>query len=143
AAKSPRKNASRSDAGTGSIRGASVSPARRSSRARPIAKRALHVEAYERLKQAIITLRFKPGEYLNAARVSERLGIGHTPVQQAINRLMLEGLVDIIPRKGVIVKPVTLDEILNIVDVRLVNETYCARLAAARAEETDIADMES
>ncbi|MBN9428553.1 MAG: GntR family transcriptional regulator [Burkholderiales bacterium] len=116
-----------------------VAPRRRGAAAKPV----LNVEAYEQLKHAIITLRFKPGEYLNAARVSELLGIGHTPVQQAINRLKLEGLVDILPRKGVIVKPVTLDEILNIIDVRLVNETYCARLAAARADEADIADLES
>lgn len=138
-----RRSAGSVDADAKPPRAAGTQAARRHARPLPTAKRALHVEAYERLKNAIITLKFKPGEYLNAARVSELLGIGHTPVQQAINRLMLEGLVDIIPRKGVIVKPVTLDEILNIIDVRLVNETYCARLAAARAEEIDIADMES
>jgi GntR family transcriptional regulator, rspAB operon transcriptional repressor len=47
----------------------------------------------------------------------------------------------VIPRKGIIVKPVSLNEVLEITDVRIVNETYCARLAAERADETDMAEM--
>lgn len=104
-------------------------------------KAALHTQAYEQIKQGVITLRFRPGEYLNEARMSELLGIGRTPVHQALNRLMLEGMVEVIPRKGIIVKPVSLNDVLEITDVRIVNETYCARLAAARADEADIAEM--
>ena len=101
----------------------------------------MHTQAYEQIKQGIITLRFRPGEYLNEARMSKLLGIGRTPVHQALNRLMLEGMVEVIPRKGIIVKPISLNDVLEITDVRIVNETYCARLAAARADETDIAEM--
>jgi DNA-binding GntR family transcriptional regulator len=102
---------------------------------------SLHEAAYEQIKQEIIMLRFGPGSYLNEAQVSKTLGIGRTPVHQAINRLMLEGLVQIIPRKGFIVKAVSLDEILDIIDVRLLNETYCARLAATHADSKDIAEL--
>jgi GntR family transcriptional regulator, rspAB operon transcriptional repressor len=102
---------------------------------------ALHAQAYEQIKRAIITLRFRPGEYLNEAQISKLLGIGRTPVHQALNRLMLEGMVEVIPRKGIIVKAVSLNDVLEITDVRIINETYCARLAAARAEDEDIAEM--
>ena len=105
-------------------------------------KAALHTQAYERIKHEIITLRFRPGEYLNEAQVSKLLKIGRTPVHQALNRLMLEGMVEVIPRKGVIVKAVSLNDILEMIDVRIINETYCARLAAARADESDIAELE-
>ncbi|MCC6890316.1 MAG: GntR family transcriptional regulator [Hyphomicrobiales bacterium] len=105
-------------------------------------KVALHTQAYEKIKHEIITLRFRPGEYLNEAQVSKVLKIGRTPVHQALNRLMLEGMVEVIPRKGVIVKSVSLNDLLEMIDVRLINETYCARLAAARAGEADIAEME-
>lgn len=105
-------------------------------------KAALHTQAYEQIKHEIITLRFRPGEYLNEAQVSKLLKIGRTPVHQALNRLMLEGMVEVIPRKGVIVKAVSLNDILEMIDVRIINETYCARLAAARAGEGDIAEME-
>lgn len=104
-------------------------------------KAPLHSQAYERIKHEITTLRFRPGEYLNEAQVSKVLRIGRTPVRQALNRLMLEGMVDVIPRKGVIVKAVSLNDVVETIDVRLVNETYCARLAVARADESDIAEL--
>ncbi len=105
------------------------------------AKISLHDQAYEKIKHEIITLGFRPGEYLNEAQVSKLFRIGRTPVRQALNRLMLEGMVDVIPRKGVIVKAVSLDDVVQTIDVRLVNETYCAKLAVARADENDIADL--
>jgi DNA-binding GntR family transcriptional regulator len=55
---------------------------------------------------------------------------------------MHEGMVEIIPRKGVIVKPVSLNEIFHIIEVRLINECYCVRLAAERANDQDIADLD-
>lgn len=102
---------------------------------------ALHAQAYEKIKHEIITLRFRPGEYLNEAQVSKLLRIGRTPVHQALNRLMLEGMVEVIPRKGVIVKAVSLNDVLEMIDVRIINETYCARLAVARADQSDIAEL--
>ena len=97
--------------------------------------------AYEAIKHRIITCAFRPGEYLNEAHVSAIVGVGRTPVHQALDRLMLEGMVDVLPRKGVIVRPVSLDEVLQIIEVRLINETYGVRLAAERAEPDDIAQL--
>ena len=97
--------------------------------------------AYEAIKHRIITCTFKPGEYVNEASVSTLLGIGRTPVHQALERLMLEGMVEVIPRKGVIVKPVSLHEVVQIIEVRLLNETYCVRLAAERADDSEVAAL--
>jgi DNA-binding GntR family transcriptional regulator len=98
----------------------------------------LREAACEEIKRRIIRLDYRPGTYINAAQVSADLGIGVTPVNQALNRLMHEGMVQIMPRKGAIVRPVSLEEILQLIDVRLVNESYCARLAAERASEAEI-----
>jgi GntR family transcriptional regulator, rspAB operon transcriptional repressor len=49
--------------------------------------------------------------------------------------------VEVIPRKGVIVKPVILHDVLQMIDVRMINETQCARLAAARADDNHIENM--
>ena len=103
----------------------------------------LREAACEEIKRRIIRLDYRPGTYINAAQVSADLGIGVTPVNQALNRLMHEGMVQIMPRKGAIVRPVSLDEILQLIDVRLVNESYCARLAAERASEAEIAAIEA
>lgn len=104
-------------------------------------RKSLRERAYEAIKQQIITCELRPGEVLSEAAVSAALDIGRTPVHQALDRLMIEGMVDVLPRKGVIVRPLSLDEALEIIDVRLVNETYCVRLAAEHADRADIAAL--
>lgn len=108
---------------------------------RRLPRPSLRDRAYEAIKEKIITCQFQPGECINEASVSTLLGLGRTPVHQAIDRLMLEEMVDVIPRKGVIVKPVILQDVLQMIEVRMVNETQCARLAADRAEATHIEQM--
>jgi DNA-binding GntR family transcriptional regulator len=108
---------------------------------RRLPRQSLRDQAYEAIKDRIITCKFKPGECINEASVSELLGFGRTPVHQALDRLMLENMVEVIPRKGVIVKPVVLHDVLQVVDVRMINETHCVRLAAARADDGQIEAM--
>ena len=102
---------------------------------------SLRDAAYDAIKHRIITCEFRPGEYINELQLSSTLKIGRTPVHQALDRLMIEGMVDVIPRKGVIVRPVSLNEVLQIIETRLVNETYCSRLAAERANNFDISEL--
>lgn len=101
-------------------------------------RQSLRDAAYEAIKHSIITCKFKPGECINEAAVSALLGFGRTPVNRALDRLAHEDMVEVIPRKGVIVKPVVLHEVFQMVDVRLINEVHCARLAAERADNTHI-----
>jgi DNA-binding GntR family transcriptional regulator len=105
------------------------------------AAESLRDKAYEAIKHRIITCAFKPGEYINELQLSSVLKIGRTPVHQALDRLMVEGLVQVIPRKGVIVKPVSLNEVLQIIEVRLINEPFGARLAAEQARDSDLSAM--
>jgi GntR family transcriptional regulator, rspAB operon transcriptional repressor len=102
---------------------------------------SLREAAYEAIKHRIITCVFRPGEYINELQLSALLKIGRTPVHQALDRLMMEGMVEVIPRKGVIVKPVSLHEVLQIIEVRLINEPYGARLAADHADDSDLAEL--
>ena len=103
--------------------------------------RALRDLAYDDIKARIITCALKPGEYINEAAVCAMTGFGRTPVHQAIDRLCVEGLVDVIPRKGAIVKPMSFDEIMQIVEARSANEALGVRLAAQRAEPDEIARL--
>jgi DNA-binding GntR family transcriptional regulator len=102
---------------------------------------SLRDKAYDAIKHRIITLAFRPGEYINELQLSALLKIGRTPVHQALDRLMVEGMVEVIPRKGVIVRPVSLNEVLQIIEVRLINEPFGARLAAQQANDIDLADL--
>ncbi len=98
--------------------------------------------AYETLKHRLITCGYRPGECLSEAVVSAELGFGRTPVHQAFIRLVRDGLVDVLPRKGILVRPISLDEVLDIASVRLVNEAHCVRLAVERAAPRDIAELD-
>ena len=109
---------------------------------RPQSTESLRDVAYKAIKHRIITCVFRPGEYLNEAYISTVLGLGRTPVHQAIDRLMLDGLVEVVPRKGVIVRPISFDEVIQIIDTRLHVEPWGGRLAAERALEKDITTME-
>lgn len=102
---------------------------------------SLRDTAYREIKHRIITCAFRPGEYVNELQLSARLNIGRTPVHQALDRLMVEGMVEVIPRKGVIVKPVSLNEVMQIIEVRLINEPLGARLAAEHASDADLSHM--
>lgn len=95
-------------------------------------KASLLDQAYEGIKERIITLHFLPGQYLNEAAICAQLGLGRTPVHQALQRLAHEGMVEILPRKGIIVQPDSLAEIIKILDSRLTVEPELARGAARR-----------
>src|SRR5256884_9460798 len=103
---------------------------------------SLRDAAYDAIKHRIITCEFRPGEYINELQLSSTLKIGRTPVHQALDRLMIEGMVDVIPRKGVIVRPVSLNEVLQIIEVRLINEPHGARLAAEHADDADLDELD-
>jgi len=99
--------------------------------------------AYEQIKEKILTLHFLPGQYLNEGALCAMLQAGRTPVHQALQRLELEGLVEIMPRKGVIVQPDSISEILKILDSRATVEAELARNAAERATPEDAEELKA
>jgi GntR family transcriptional regulator, rspAB operon transcriptional repressor len=116
-------------------------PASGKAAVQPEAGSSLRDAAYDAIKHRIITCAFRPGEYINELQLSTLLKIGRTPVHQALDRLMVEGMVEVIPRKGVIVKPVSLNEVLQIIEVRLINEPFGARVAAEQANDADLNEL--
>lgn len=101
-------------------------------------RRSLRDIAYERIKGMIISCELEPGIVISEAELSTALGIGRTPVHQALDRLMVDQFVEVMPRKGVIVRPLSLSEVKDINEVRLLNETYVAKLAAERITPSDV-----
>ncbi|MCK9908731.1 GntR family transcriptional regulator [Microbacteriaceae bacterium K1510] len=104
---------------------------------------SLVARAYEELKERIITVYFLPGQYLNEGAICALLGLGRTPVHQALQRLEIDGLVEIMPRKGVIVLPDSIAEIIKILDSRMAVEPELARHAAERATAETAAELKA
>lgn len=101
----------------------------------------LRSRAYDLIKARIIDLTYAPGQALNEAQISDHLEIGRTPVHMAVMRLAQEGLIEIAPRKGVRVAPLTLEVVRAILEARLLNEPAAAGLAAERATDEQRAQL--
>ncbi len=90
--------------------------------------------AYLELRDRIVTLRCAPGTVLREDELMADLGIGRTPLREAVKRLALEGLVAVQPRRGTYVTEVDAAEIVHITEVRAELEGYAAELAARRMD---------
>lgn len=101
------------------------------------ARESLTDKAYDRLEEMIVTLRLEPGAVLSELELGERLQIGRTPVREALQRLAREGLVQILPRKGVLVTEINPGKQLLVLEVRRELERVMARAAAARCTELE------
>jgi DNA-binding GntR family transcriptional regulator len=89
----------------------------------------------------IITLRLAPGAAVSELALSEALGIGRTPIREALQRLAREGLVAILPRRGILVSEINVKRQLRLLEVRRALETLIARKAARRATEAERARL--
>jgi DNA-binding GntR family transcriptional regulator len=101
----------------------------------------LQQAAYREIKRRIVTLAYQPGEQINTAQICKQLGIGRTPVHLAIHRLEAEGLIEILPRRGIVVRAIDRDEIMSLIEARHLIEPQMAALAATRASEREFAAM--
>ncbi|MGB0684216.1 MAG: GntR family transcriptional regulator [Magnetovibrionaceae bacterium] len=89
--------------------------------------------AYGEIEELIVTLRLEPGAVLSEATLSRQLGIGRTPIREALQRLAREGLVVIMPRRGIMVSEINVGTQLKLIEVRREVERLMAKLAAERA----------
>jgi DNA-binding GntR family transcriptional regulator len=99
--------------------------------------------AYELLKEEIITTRMKPGAMIEEAMLVNDLGLGRTPVREALKRLEAERLVVVLPRRGMYVAEVTLAELRELEEVRVALETLSARLAVQRITPRQLEELSS
>ena len=91
---------------------------------------SLRVQAYQWLKKKIITLEYAMGSHLVENNLCRELGMGRTPVREAVQQLASEGLVNILPRKGCFVSNINLWEFENLLDARIMLETHVVRKLA-------------
>jgi DNA-binding GntR family transcriptional regulator len=99
--------------------------------------------AWRALEEEIVTLRIAPGSIVSEAGLSARLGLGRTPVREALQRLAVEGLVQILPRRGIIVTEIDVAAQLRLLDVRREIERLLARASAQRGTNEQRARFDS
>ncbi len=94
---------------------------------------SLAEQAYRLLEEQLVTLRLAPGELLAEKDLVGKAGIGRTPVREAIQRLSSEGLLQVLPRKGLMVTPLRRSDLTQIIETRRVLERLMVVKAAERA----------
>ena len=93
--------------------------------------------AYDRLEELIVTLQLAPGAVLSENALATELGFGRTPIREALQRLAREGLVVILPRKGILVSEINPRNQLLVLEVRRELERLIARTGALRRTEEE------
>jgi DNA-binding GntR family transcriptional regulator len=97
----------------------------------------LSEQAYRAIRDRIVTLELPPGAVVSEADLMASLGMGRTPVREALRALARERLVDVYPRRGVFVAGVDARDLASLSEARGILEPSAARLAATRLTEVD------
>lgn len=108
-----------------------------------ITRRTLHEEVLERLRDMIIEGRLAPGQRINEGAVGAQLGVSRTPLREAIKTLASEGLVEIQPAKGAVVRKLSAHDLLQILEVLKTLEQLGGRMACAEASDATIAAIKA
>ena len=98
-------------------------------------------QADRRIRDDIVALRLQPGAPLAETALSASLGLGLTPIRDALKRLTLEKLAVTYPRRGTYVSPITIADEARLTEIRVELESLAATLAAERATEDDRATL--
>ena len=93
----------------------------------------LSAKAYEIIEELIATVELPPGTIFSEGELSARIGIGRTPLREALLRLSREHLIEMMPRRGVRVTDINLTDQLALLEVRRVLDRVIAEKAAERA----------
>jgi DNA-binding GntR family transcriptional regulator len=93
--------------------------------------------AYAAIRDRLVALEIAPGAPLDEDGLMAELGVGRTPVREAIRRLALEGLVVVYPRRGTFAAGINITSLSDITDVRVQLEGRAAELAATLADDDD------
>ncbi|MGE5602735.1 MAG: GntR family transcriptional regulator [Nitrososphaerales archaeon] len=97
--------------------------------------------AYSEIKERIVTTVMRPGAVIEEAALMSELGLGRTPVREALKLLEAEKLVVVSPRRGMFVADVSLTDLRELEEVRIELESLCVRLAVQRMAPWETEEM--
>jgi DNA-binding GntR family transcriptional regulator len=99
--------------------------------------------AYVAIRGLIVSLELPPGAVLDERELMRQIGLGRTPVREALRKLAQEQLVEVFPRRGMFVTGVDVRDLARISEVRTALEPKAARLAAERATDEERDELAS
>jgi DNA-binding GntR family transcriptional regulator len=109
----------------------------------PIRRLTLHDEVVGRLRDLIVEGTLAGGTRIHEGRLCEQLGVSRTPLREALKVLANEGLVDLLPNRGAVVRPVTAKDTRDLLRVLGRLEALAGELACANATDEEIAALKA
>ena len=103
---------------------------------------SLAEQAYSSIRRLIVTAELAPGSVLSEAELQDSLGLGRTPIREALRTLANDHLVDVYPRRGMFVAGVDVRDLRALSEVRAVLEPFAAGIAAERRDDSDVAAID-
>jgi GntR family transcriptional regulator, rspAB operon transcriptional repressor len=101
----------------------------------------LNDQVYDVLKRSILTHKLRVGTKLDVNQLAKRWGISRSPVHDAVQRLMVEGIITVIPRRGTFVANLDAEEVIELMDVRLMFELRAAEIVTSKLTPVQLANM--
>ncbi len=103
---------------------------------------SLRGRVFQKIREDILSGKYKEHEELKEVAIGEELGVSRTPVREAFRQLELEGLIQIIPNKGAYVTGITAKDVKDIYMIRSLLEGLCARMATEKITKEQLEEME-
>ncbi len=120
-----------------------TSPRKLDATVEAVDRSSLSDKAYRQLEEMIVTLQVQPGAIVTEGELGARLGIGRTPLREAIQRLAFQRLVTTLPRRGLVVSQINLTDHLGVLETRRVLDRLLAAGAARRATPEERTHLKS
>ncbi len=105
-------------------------------------KYSLRGRVFNKVREDILSGKYKENEELKEIAIGEELGVSRTPVREAFRQLELEGLIQIIPNKGAYVTGITIEDVKDIYMIRSKLEGLCASWACEHITKEQLEEME-
>ncbi len=102
---------------------------------------SLAERAYDEIRRMIIRLDLAPGDVVREADLQVALDMSRTPIREALQRLARDHFVTVIPRRGMFVSAIDVEELSTLYETRAILEPYAARLATTRGAPRDWDEM--
>jgi len=99
-------------------------------------------QAYQIIKSRIIRTELNPGAVIDESELMDDLGLGRTPIREALNRLQSDDLVVVKPRRGIFVAELAITDLSQIVEVRVELRSLAVKLACQRITESQLQRLE-
>ena len=106
-------------------------------------QRLVRIDVYERMRGEILSCALRPGTQLQEKELAEKYGVSKSPVRDALLRLQEQHLIEVLPRKGYRVTPISMAEIGEMYEMRSILECSCVRRLIDHASDAEIAALEA